>query len=554
MKKVVFPFVVMLFAASCSNQEPMPSVTITNEVLNPVNDHLFGQFLEKCSWGGEIGGDLVINPETGEFDPRILGMLKQMNIPNLRFPGGTDVDYYDWTDMIDHAPGQTSRNPYYAYRQGDGDSIVSDNRLGFDEFLALCDTLGAEPILVLNIGDAFLEKESIEEARKSAASLWSYCNAAAGSGEWATYRELNGRRKPYDVQYFEIGNEYWGFEGFNWKGGEADTALVKHLFECIRGVADTLLALDPGVKIIVDGPLPGLNRLFEQQMQDKISYIVFHPYLPWNVNNIVDRDGNDVDPESLGQHDLWKAWVSTPAIDSATGFSKMFDDRYTQSARNTIFPVACTEWNWNGWLSGAVKKSGMVESDLAKGIGAAGFLHSFMREGEKIEMAMQSMLLGKSWGITGIRVDPEYQQDPVFLPSFQVTGLYSNYHGNERLKVRSEEIPVYAQPLTMNALKAAPKVAYLDIVATRTDDQVYLHVINRNYTDTYAVDVQFEGLTVKKQYKRLALIGEKSAEISNSLLRHAAHVESSEFTQNRENLHIQVPESSVSVFVFDLQE
>src|SRR5680860_1723181 len=93
-----------------------PEITINSKVLNAVDSRLFGQFLEKCSWGGEVGGDLVINPGTGKPDSAILGKLKAMDIPVIRYPGGTDVDYYPWTDLIDHAPGQNERKPYRAIR------------------------------------------------------------------------------------------------------------------------------------------------------------------------------------------------------------------------------------------------------------------------------------------------------------------------------------------------------------------------------------------------------------------------------------------------------
>ena len=544
---------VFLFC-SCTDDQANPELVITDEVLNPVSDHLFGHFMEKCSWGGEIGGDLVINPGTGTYDTLVLAKLKAMHIPNLRYPGGSDVDYYSWTELIDHAPGQTVRKPYRQYRQGPEGKVVSDNRLGLNEFLELCEILEAEPILVVNIGDAFHKTQAIREARESAAALYAYCNMEADPGnEWAGYRKLNGREEPFTVQYFEIGNEYAGFGGFDWSHEDADPALVDHLFRCIEAVADTLLALDRELKIIVDGFIPELNRLFETRMKEKIAFLVFHTYVPWGISQIFTGDSTEVNPDTITPEQVWNAWVATPEIDTATGAAVLPSDRYHEAALNTGFPIAVTEWNWNGWFEDAALRAGLPRPDLAKGVGAAGFLHAYMRRGDRIEIACQSMTVGKGWGITGIRVDPEYRQEPVYLPTLQVTGLYSIYHGNWLLETGTRNIPSYEQPLRMNSIGPENRVAYLDVLATRSDNRLYIHVINRNYRKGYSISIELEGLDTEKTYRRYTLTGNKTSGISNEKLKQAAEIVAKEFKQPGKSLEIEVPEGSVSVFVFNLK-
>lgn len=554
MKKLILIFLVAILTGACANRQAHPTLVITNDVLNPVNDHLFGHFMEKCSWGGEIGGDLVINPNTGTFDPLVLDQLKAMQIPNLRYPGGSDVDYYNWTEMIDHAPGQTERKPYRQYRQGQEGKVVSDNRLGMNEFLTLCEILDAEPILVLNIGDAFHKNQSIKEAKASAAALYAYCNLSSESGnEWANYRLLNGRKKPFKVNYFEIGNEYLGFEGFGWNQDFHIEEPIRHLYKCIEAVADTLLAMDPDVKIIVDGPLPELNKLFETKMKEKIAYLVFHTYVPWGINQIFTGDSTAVNLETISAEQVWNAWVATPGIDPVTGLSVIRSGSYQSSALNTGFQIAVTEWNWNGWFGEDPLKAGLPKSDLAKGVGAAGFLHAMMRMGGRLEMACQSMTVGKGWGITGIRVDPTYRQESVLLPSFQVTGLYSKYHGNSLLKTTYLNIPSYKQSLRMSSITPHEKVACLDMLTTRSENQLFIHVINRSYGDSYSIKVDMKGLETEQSFVQHTLTGNKTSEISNESLEQSAEIVTTEFKYPGKPIIIEVPESSVSVFVFNLK-
>ena len=540
---------------SCTEKKDVPTVTIKNTVLHQIDDKVFGHFLEKCSWDDEIGADLVINPNTGGFDTTILNHLKSMNIPIIRYPGGSDVDYYSWTDLIDHAPGQIKRKNYKAYRHEDGDSVVSDNRLGLNEFVHLCRELGAQPLYVLNIGDAFYKKISINQAKENAAAVLAYCNLEKGLSQtdWPEYREKNGDAKPLQIKYWQIGNETWGFKGIDWKYVNRDPKLIKHLYDCVIAVADTLKSLDPSIKIIVDGPFEQMISMFEENSKPLIDYLAFHTYIPWSINEVYKNDTILVDASELNDELTWNAWVSTPATDTTTGMTTLWMDNAANFATSTSFDVAVTEWNWNGWYSGEYGNSGLIQSDLAKGIGAAGFLHAFMRKGNKIKIACQSMTVGKGWGITGVRVDPDYKQQAVMLPTGQVNGLYSSHHGNLLLDIDYHKIPYFEQPFKMNAIVPQKKVAELDVLATKSYDEIFVHVINRSYKNDHVLRVEFNDFGIEKVYKAYTLTGDLTAKIDNSSLKQCANIIESVFENGNETMLLSVPHGTVSVFVFDIK-
>lgn len=555
MKRILFILIPGLFLLFSCTDKKISTVIIENKVEHQIDDRLFGHFLEKCSWHGEIGGDLVINSKTGEFDTTIMKHLKSMNIPVIRYPGGTDVDYFSWTDLIDHAPGQTKRKPYRAYRHKDGDSIVSDNRLGLNEFVNLCRELDAEPIYVLNIGDAFYKKITIQQAKENAAAVLAYSNLTEGVSDtnWPEYRRKNGNEDPLNIKFWQIGNESWGFKGIDWKYVDRDPALIKHLYDCIIAVADTLKSLDPSIKIIADGPFEQMVSLHEENSKGLIDYLVFHVYMPWGINEVFNNDSILVDPSELVDELTWNAWVSTPAIDSETGMSTLWMDDAAKYAISTTFDLAVTEWNWNGWFGGQYLKAGLTESDLAIGIGAAGFLHAFMRRGDRIKMACQSMTVGKAWGITGIRVDPNYEQQAVMLPSGQITGLYASHHGKDFLSIDYKNIPTFEQPFQMNAIVPQKKVAQLDVLATKSDNQLFVHVINRSFKNDHDLSIELNGLNVMETYKMFTLIGDPLAQVSNRSLEQNANIEESVFDNGANSVKVNIPHSTVSVLVFDLK-
>jgi alpha-L-arabinofuranosidase len=111
-----------------------------------------------------------------------------------------------------------------------------------------------------------------------------------------------------------------------------------------------------------------------------------------------------------------------------------------------------------------------------------------MRQGDMVRLACQSMLVGKNWGITGVRLADG--QAPRILPTAMATGLYSRYHGRERLFTEMANLSTFEQPLRLGSLVPAPRVAVLDVVVTRRDRTLYIHAINRHIHDAVSARIE----------------------------------------------------------------
>ncbi len=71
-----------------------PLFVVHGQVLHQLDRRLFGHFLERASFG-EWGPESALVPGTRKLQPSVLQRMKEMRIPIIRFPGGTDVDYMD---------------------------------------------------------------------------------------------------------------------------------------------------------------------------------------------------------------------------------------------------------------------------------------------------------------------------------------------------------------------------------------------------------------------------------------------------------------------------
>ena len=198
MKKVFF----LLSLAAALSVSAKNEVTVTVHADKPgatINKNIYGQFSEHlgtCIYGGLWVGPESSIPNTNGYRNDVLAALKELEVPVMRWPGGCYADEYHWMDGI----GPKENRPVMVNNNWGG--IVEDNSFGTHEFLNLCELIGCEPYISLNVGSG-----SVEEAAK-----WiEYMNAA--DGPMAKLRKQNGREEPWHVKYIGIGNEAWGCGG-----------------------------------------------------------------------------------------------------------------------------------------------------------------------------------------------------------------------------------------------------------------------------------------------------------------------------------------------------
>jgi len=114
-------------------------------------------------------------------------------VPIIRYPGGNFVSGYNWLDGV--GPPE-SRRPQLDKAW----NSLESNRFGTHEFLQYSEMMGTQPYVCANLGTG-----SWEEAQQ-----WvEYCNSAEDTA-MTRLRKQNGRRDPWKVTYWGLGNEIDG--------------------------------------------------------------------------------------------------------------------------------------------------------------------------------------------------------------------------------------------------------------------------------------------------------------------------------------------------------
>ncbi|MDR2498664.1 MAG: alpha-N-arabinofuranosidase [Tannerellaceae bacterium] len=165
-----------------------------------ISKHIYGHFSEHlghCIYGGYWVGEDSPIPNTRGIRNDVVKALKDISIPNLRWPGGCFADEYHWMDGI----GPRDKRPKMVNTHWGG--VTEDNSFGTHEFLDLCEQLGCEPYICGNVGSG-----SVEEMSK-----WVEYITFDGESPMSKLRRENGRDKPWKVRFWGVGNENWGCGG-----------------------------------------------------------------------------------------------------------------------------------------------------------------------------------------------------------------------------------------------------------------------------------------------------------------------------------------------------
>jgi alpha-N-arabinofuranosidase len=170
-----------------------------DEKTGTIDPRLYGQFIEhlgSCTYGGIwVGPDSDI-PNVDGIRMDVVDALKKIKIPVIRWPGGCFADEYRWEDGI----GPRNERPTRANLWWGGEE---SNAFGTHEFIQLCEMLGAEPYLAVNLGSG-TPRELLN---------WTEYLNYEGSTTLTKARARNGHPEPFGVRLFGIGNESWGCGG-----------------------------------------------------------------------------------------------------------------------------------------------------------------------------------------------------------------------------------------------------------------------------------------------------------------------------------------------------
>jgi alpha-N-arabinofuranosidase len=165
-----------------------------------IDRNIFGQFAEHLGHGIYegiwVGPDSKI-PNTRGIRNDVVGALKAIKVPNIRWPGGCFADEYHWRKGLGPLDKRVvGLNPNWG-------GVTEPNAFGTHEFMDFVDQIGSEAYLSINVGSGTPQE----------AAEWLEYLTTDQPTTLAKERAANGHPAPYKVAYLGIGNESWACGG-----------------------------------------------------------------------------------------------------------------------------------------------------------------------------------------------------------------------------------------------------------------------------------------------------------------------------------------------------
>jgi alpha-N-arabinofuranosidase len=231
--------------------------------IGDIDKRLYGSFLEHLGRAVYTG---IYEPGHPTADAQgmrtdVIELVKALDTPICRYPGGNFVSAYNWEDGIGPKEDRPKRLDL-AWR------TTESNQVGIHEFADWADKAGTDMMLAVNLGS-----RGLDEAR----AFVEYVNHPGGT-YWSDLRARNGRKEPWNCRLWCLGNEMDG----PWQVGHKSAAEYGHL---ANETAKALRGLDPTLELVVCGSshsnmpsYPQWEATVLEATYDQIDYISLHMY------------------------------------------------------------------------------------------------------------------------------------------------------------------------------------------------------------------------------------------------------------------------------------
>ncbi len=238
--------------------------------ISRIDDRLYGAFLEHLGRAVYSGIHEPGHPTADKNGMRddVAQLVRDLNIPCVRYPGGNFVSAYNWEDGIGPVDQRPTRLDLAWHTS-------ESNKVGIHEFAAWCKTVNTEMMLAINLGS-----RGLDEAR----NFVEYVNGPVGS-YWGDLRKKNGHAEPFGAKLWCLGNEMDG----PWQIGQKT---ADEYGRVAYESAKALRAFDKSLELVVCGSshsdmktYPEWERIVLEHTYDSIDYVSLHMYFANRAKN-----------------------------------------------------------------------------------------------------------------------------------------------------------------------------------------------------------------------------------------------------------------------------
>ena len=432
-----------------------------------IHRNVYGQFAEHLGTGIYegmwVGPDSKV-PNVRGWRKDVVGALKALKVPLVRWPGGCFADEYHWRDGI----GPRAKRPVKVNTHWGG--VPENNAVGTHEFFDLVEQLGAEAYVNGNLGTGSAQEMS----------EWLEYMTAEGNSTLAQQRRKNGRDKPFKVSYFAVGNEAWGC------GGNMTPEYYTNQYRQVATFLKTPAGNKP--QFVASGGNAQDTRWTEVLSTQNIKFnfdLIGHHYYSF--------PGGEWEKKGPAVGFDESAWIWLLA--QAQDFGKTVEANIAVLDRNDPqkrIGLALDEWgSWYDPEPGSNPGFLVQRNTMRDAMLAALHFHMFHEHADRVRMTniaqmvnvLQAMILTDK---TRMVLTPTYHAFAMYTPFQDATTLPATLAGNPAYALAGKSLP------TVSASAARGK-----------DGKLYLALLNVNPREAHTVKLALQGASATRAVGRM---------------------------------------------------
>ena len=434
-------------------------------ILADVDKRIYGSFIEHL---GRAVYEGIYQPESPFADEQgmrrdVIELIRQLNVPVVRYPGGNFVSGYHWEDGVGNKNDRPSRVDL-AW------GTIETNQFGLNEFMAWTKKADTEAMMAVNLGT-----RGIEDAR----NIVEYCNVPGGT-VYSDLRKKHGYDAPHNIKLWCLGNEMDG----PWQMGHKTAAEYGR----IAAEAGRIMKMtDPAIELVACGSSSYSMDTFGywedtvlEESYDQVDYLSLHQYYG-------NRDNNT--PEFL---------ANTVALDQfISSVVSICDGVRARKKRKKYINLSLDEWNvWyhsneqdkkiERWSKAPHQLEDVYNFEDA--LLVAGMMITILRHADRVKVACLAQLVNVIAPI--MTSDTGAWKQTIYYP-FE---MISNY-GRGKVLHTLVQSPVYES--------SHGNAPFLDCVMTMDEEKetVTVFAVNKSLDEDMELSCdlrQFAGYQVKK--------------------------------------------------------
>ena len=399
----------------------------------------------------------------------MLELVRELNVPIVRYPGGNFVSGYNWEDGVGPKE-ERPRRLELSWR------TTETNQLGTNEFAEWARLAGSEVMMAVNLGT---------RGADAARNLVEYCNHPSGS-YWSDLRIRHGYKDPHKIKVWCLGNEMDGPWQIERKTAEEYGRVAAETAKVMKWVDPTIELVACGSSGRAMPTFPAWEATVLEHTYEYVEYVSLHSYYGDTKKSLKSFLASSLDMESF-----IRSVVATCD--------------YIKAKKRSKKTINLSYDEWNVWYIARPKEKEIEPWSIAPpqiediytfedALVFGTLIITLMRHADRVKIACLAQLVNAIAPIMTQTGGPAWRQ----------TTFYPFLHASK-----------YGRGVALNALVDSPcyddtefgDVPMLETVAVlnEADDTVTLFAVNRDTDNPLALEGDLRGLGMSRVVEHIVM-------------------------------------------------